>query len=266
MDELTSLGVMTVATNKYVHYWKDLALSINSLPKKKVIITLHVFTDEVDLVQDFSRNLDLKVVIHRIPRYGWPEATLYRYAIFHEHRDFLNEEILMHLDADMLIRQRFSFEDLRQSLQFGVCLVQHPGYFRPAGKDLLKYYLHNPKSLISDFATRLAAGGIGAWEQNKKSLAFVPRRKRKEYFCGGIWWGINSQIMSICKTLSQRVGSDMKNGVMAQWHDESHLNWWASQNTPGIESPRYCFASAYPQLANLDCLVQAVDKSISTHG
>jgi hypothetical protein len=266
MAELRSLGVMTIATNKYVHYWKDLASSIDSLANSKIKVTLHVFTDEVEIIQDFRRELDLEVVIHQIPRYGWPEATLYRYRIFHENKESLKEDILMHIDADMLVFDKFKLENLEKSLSSGVCLVQHPGYFRPAGKRLIQYYLRNPKSLISDLKTLFAFGGIGAWEQNKRSSAFVPRKNRKDYFCGGIWWGNNVEIMSLCKILSKHVVDDEKSGVMASWHDESHLNWWASQNNPGIENPRYCYADTYQQISDLECFVEAIDKAKSSHG
>jgi hypothetical protein len=262
MAKLISVGVMTVATNKYVHYWKELALSINSLSKTNCVVTLHVFTDQVDVVREFSKKLDLKVVIHRIPGYGWPQATLYRYKIFYEHQESLREDILMHVDADMLMMGSFRFENLLNELEFGVCLVQHPGYYRPPASKSLKYYLNRPKSLVSDLKSLIATGGLGAWEQNRKSLAYVPRKIRKSYFCGGVWWGNNREILLLCKTLSKNVEDDEKNNVIAKWHDESHLNWWATQNNFLIESPSYCYAQDYPQIQDLKPLIQALDKSV----
>jgi hypothetical protein len=260
MDEVISLGIMTIATNSYVNYWKQQAKSISLLNHTGIDVTLHVFTDDVPLVREFSRDLDLRVVTHHIPSYGWPEATLYRYAIFNQFKQDINEQILMYLDADMLVNRGFTYQGLTESMRSGVCLVMHPGYYRPSGFSLLELYFNNTSLARGDLSALVSKGGIGEWEQNRDSLAFVPRRLRKRYMCGGIWWGFREEIFSLCYVLASRVLGDEANGEQAVWHDESHLNWWASRNSSGVESPRYCFAEGYPQLKNLENFVTAVEK------
>jgi hypothetical protein len=260
MDRQVSLGVMTIATNSYVEHWKRQAASIDGLDHSGLDVTLHVFTDDLASIREFSKDLVVKVVAYSIPSYRWPEATLYRYRIFHDHRDSLTQDILMYLDADMLVNQGFSKVGLTKPLRSGVCLVKHPGYYRPTALSLLKLYMKDPRLAVADLLLYVSHGGIGSWEHNTRSLAYVPRSLRKRYFCGGIWWGLRHDILALCTLLASRVSQDETQGQQAVWHDESHLNWWASQNSSGIETPRYCYAAGYPQLEDLELFVTAVDK------
>ena len=44
------------------------------------------------------------------------------------------------------------------------------------------------------------------------------------------------------KRLSRRIRHDMKNGQMALWHDESHMNWYMTQSPPTlILDPGYAY-------------------------
>jgi hypothetical protein len=255
-----SVGILTIATKEYVSYWKDQASSLSTILGPNSNVRLHVFTDDIDEVMAFGAKLHLDVSSYAIPSYGWPEATLYRYKIFHQNRDSLTDDILMYLDADMLLHKPFTIKDLLENLKFGMCLVQHPGYFRPQGVERLRFYLRHPNTGLSDVSSLLIRGGIGAWENKAKSLAYVPRSRRKEYFCGGIWWGFNEKILEMCENLGQRIADDEVGGVQAIWHDESHLNWWGSRHLTGVESPRFCYSAVYPQLKSVECIVSAVHK------
>lgn len=260
MVRKTTLGVITVATNRYVDYWIDQAKSFAANPSQDLEITLHVFTDQLDRVKEIASTIPIRIVAHEIPSYKWPEASLYRFKIMHEFRDKLNEDLLMHLDADMLIKASVSVEELGAHLSSGICLVRHPGYYRPSGLAKVSFYLQNPLAIFRDVLTVLKAGSLGAWETRTKSLAFVPRSSRKEYFCGATWWGLRADILRLSENLSSRISRDEESGVMAVWHDESHLNWWASENLHGRADSRYCFSVGYPQLKGVPNIIQAVHK------
>jgi hypothetical protein len=257
---MTSLGILTVATNKYVEYWKNQARSISNANIKGLNITLHVFTDDTKAVESFSKNLNVRVIAHEIPSLGWPEATLFRYRLISQFSEVIREDILMHLDADMLLHRAISAEELVSVMKNGVCLVRHPGYYRPRGAKLLGLYLQNFRTTSMDLYLMLKKGGLGLWETRDSSAAFVPRSKRSTYVCGGTWWGYRDEILALCKELSSRIDSDLSVGEAAVWHDESHLNWWASVNDPGIADPSYCYAVGYPQLRDLTCIIEAVHK------
>lgn len=259
---MTSLGILTVATNRYVNYWQEQAASAHRQLSNNFNLTFHVFTDDVGAVLNFGRGLGLKVRAYPIEAYGWPEATLYRYALITKFASEFSEDILMHLDADMIVRAQFEANDLITPLKNEICLVSHPGFFRPRGVALIKFYLQSIGHLFSDAYDVLTRGGVGSWEVNPSSLAFVPRKGRSHYVCGGVWWGTRKAIIDLVSELASRVKTDESNGVLAVWHDESHLNWWASKNQHGLSSPAFCFADGYPQLSSLPMVIEAVDKRL----
>jgi len=258
---MTSLGILTVATNRYVNYWKELATSVSIELAGSFDITMHVFTDDVRGVTEFGKSLHVKVRAHQVEPYAWPEATLYRYELISRFASEYSDSLLMHVDADMIVRAKIDSHELLSPLDHDVCLVRHPGFYRPKGAAKLNFYLENIQALVSDAASIVRQGGIGSWESNSRSLAFVLRGNRKIYFCGGVWWGRRTAILDLCRDLASRVRSDETKGVMAVWHDESHLNWWATQNRHGVVDPSFCFAEGYPQLRGLPKFIQAVDKS-----
>jgi chaperone required for assembly of F1-ATPase len=119
---------MTVATNKYVEYWKNQARSISDANITGLGITIHVFTDDTKAVESFSKNLSVRVITHEIPSLGWPDATLLRYKLISQFSETIHEDILMHLDADMLLHRAISAEELVSGMKNGICLVRHPGF------------------------------------------------------------------------------------------------------------------------------------------
>jgi hypothetical protein len=260
MARKTTVGVVTVATNKYVDYWEELAKSFAAFQSSDLEITLHVFTDQQEVVEAIASTISISVMTHEVPGYQWPEASLYRFKLIDEFREKFAEDFLMHLDADMLVRAPIDLKQLSTSLRNGICLVRHPGYYRPRGLAKMLFYFQNPSAALGDLATLLRMGSLGAWETNSQSLAFVPREDRKQYFCGATWWGLRADMLKLSGTLSNRVSRDEALGVMAVWHDESHLNWWASNNEHGQADSRYCFSVGYPQLQGIPNIIQAIHK------
>lgn len=261
-----SLGVLTVATNIYIDYWREMASSFNANSKLSDNIVLHVFTNqisEVELVKTELKNV--RVVGHEIPNYHWPEATLLRYRIIDSFAEELSEDLLMHLDADMIVNQSPLTIVQNALINSQICLVSHPGYWRP--KTLLgraNFYRQNLGLLFNDIRMILKIGGLGSWETDKESTANVPRRYRRNYVCGGTWFGKRISFLKMVSELSQNVAIDLKHDRIAIWHDESHLNSWASQNSHFTIDPELCFVSDYPQLQGLNAVITAVDKKIAT--
>lgn len=256
-----TIGVLTVATNKFIHYWIDLVRSAEENIKTSNLV-FHVFTDQVSIAKQFeSTSSNIQVIIHEVQAYSWPEATLLRYSIFREFSSKIDEPTLMHLDADMLICTDFTVE-LPHNLINGIGLVRHPGFFRPNSVRLVSYYSKNLKFLASDFRMKVRMGSLGSWETNSFSRAFVARKKRKIYVCGGTWFGIRESFFQMVDELAENVNLDSINKVTATWHDESHLNWWKSNNDCSILSPSFCFDPTYNQLKNIPEYIRAVDKRL----
>ncbi len=262
--EINSLGVLSIATNDYLKYWFEMAKSLDLNTQEDNKVFLHLFTDQPTKARRLASVLrHCQVGIYEIPSFGWPDATLLRYRIFEREIENFTQDILMYLDADMLVSTNLVAE-LKQMIDMNkVSLVCHPGFWREKGlKRRTLLYIKNPKLAIADLRMKIAHGGIGSWERRKVSTAFVPRSKRKFYVCGGTWLGPNTLVKQLISSLSRQVDKDESNSVMAVWHDESHLNSWASKNEYKILSPRYCHDATYIQLKNLEPAITAVNKAI----
>lgn len=258
---LPSVGVMSVATNLYLNYWKSMVLSADRVSLAEDQITFIVFTENPEEATSFgSQLLNVKVRAYKIDAYSWPEATLLRYEIFLKQVNQIDCDILMHLDADMLFAAN-PWNRIKNNLrEQAVCLVRHPGFWRPKKSMRASLYLKNPAIAYRDFRMKISQGGIGAWETNQRSSAFVKRKMRSNYFCGGTWFGLRDSVVHLLENLSTNVQLDNEKSVIAIWHDESHLNKWATENLFSTESPELCFDETYPQLVQLKPYIIAVRK------
>jgi hypothetical protein len=107
-------------------------------------------------------------------------------------------------------------------------------------------------------------GGLGSWESDPRSNAFVARKFRTNYFCGGTWFGERKAIFEMLTNLSGKVSEDLQNNFIANWHDESHINKWAVENVHTTENPELCFDETYPQIRKLRPVIVAVRKTKKT--
>jgi hypothetical protein len=257
-----NLGIISIATNKYIEYWNKQATSLNDQINEYSRVSVFVFTDRVEEALSHSQTLDrLNVKVVEIPNYGWPDATLLRYQIMKSNFSiFSDQDVLVYLDADMRVVAPLDTRLFFKEMKGGVNLVRHPGYFREPGLNAAKFYFRNPLILFTDLYSLALTGGLGSWDTNAKSEAFVERRYRNKYYCGGIWWGLRDNVLELVSKLALDVETDSRKDVIAKWHDESHLNHWASTNVFSESPPTVCYEASYPWLANLKPLIIAVDK------
>ena len=256
------VGILTIATGAYLEYWNDMITSAQvNLKNSTHEITFHVFTERHEDAKEMTQNIaSFQFNVHEIPSYGWPEATLFRYRIIERFKDQYQEDVLMHLDADMLIRANFLDQIEFDELIGGVGLVAHPGFWRPKGGKRMKLYLRYPRILFSDVRNLFLYGGLGTWETRKQLKAYVKRSNRQRYVCGGSWLGLRCNLLSLIEICAERVDQDIALEQMAIWHDESHLNRWAAENKFTLLSPSYCYDPTYPQLYPMQEFIRAVDK------
>ena len=188
-----SICAVVTATNNYAEYAANLIDSL--LQTQDQHLTIHLFTDHLLL----NRNSTYETVTtHTIYHEPWPMITLRKFELLSSISDEITSTHIIHIDADALVKSDFS--EICESTE--ITFVSHPGFWRPGE----------------------VMSGSGTWEDDESSLAFVPLPDRKTYVCGGVWFGPNSKIIQMCTLLKSRVEIDLKNRVIALWHDESHLN------------------------------------------
>jgi len=63
-----------------------------------------------------------------------------------------------------------------------------------------------------------------------------------QYFAGGFNGGSKNGFLKMAKEIDKNIDIDFNNGVVAIWHDESHMNRYFINNPPTIIlSPSYCY-------------------------
>lgn len=212
MQERKQIGLLLIATNKYKQFVQPLIDGIEKHFLKNHNVNIFLFTDEIGNYRAERKN----IIQSSIPSYKFPFASLYRYKIFDEHKELLNKmDYLFYLDVDMAIVGEVGDEIFGE----GLTAVYHPGYYKSAG--------------------------WGSPNVDERSQAFVPLEHRKSYFAGGFNGGRTDRYLTVCAILKARIELDEKNGVMAEWHDESHLNALLNNNNnplfiPNQLTPSYC--------------------------
>lgn len=65
------------------------------------------------------------------------------------------------------------------------------------------------------------------YDHNPRCKAYIPMGLGRDYVCGGINGGDRDAYLKFCHTLQKRIRQDKDRGIIALWHDESHINWYA---------------------------------------
>lgn len=247
---ITSIDVCVHATGHYLDYARALAGTLEEFLFPGAHIRMLVFTDRPAEVREWPRHTRVSVIPVETEGRPWPEATLLRFKDYSLQREQLTSDLVLFLDADMELRNVVGPELNPAEWVGGVALVRHPGFFEPP---------HMPKRSIFRRAKRLASSR-GSWETREESLAFVPKDRRLVYVCGGVWLGYKDRVLDVCTKLAQRIDEDASRGVVAVWHDESHLNWWAAHHECELLVPEYCYSPGYPALSEFTPRIVALDK------
>jgi len=205
------IAILYICTGKYTVFWDDFFLSCEKYFLKDSEKHYFVFTDGEISSFDNKR-------IHRIEQknLGWPGNTLYRFKMFYGIKEKLadfdyifffnaNCEFLTSIETDFL-----------PSKEEGIVVVQHPGFFNKT-PDLFSY------------------------DRNPESKAFIPAGKGSYYICGGINGGHTLPYLNLIKSLNDAIEQDDSNGIVALWHDESHINKYIQDHPYKLQNPSYCY-------------------------
>jgi histo-blood group ABO system transferase len=198
--------ILAIATNRYRWLFESLRVSIarHMLPGHD--IRQLVFTNQP--VEPSQR-----LRVHHIAHEPWPLPTLRRYEHFMAEKEFILEhDYCFYMDADMRVDGPVGDEILGD-----LVAVRHPYQsFLPAAKR--------------------------TYERNPRSLACVSVGQGTTYYAGGFQGGRVTAFMEMADVLAARIRDDTQRGLVAVWHDESHLNRYLIDHPPSVSlSPAYCF-------------------------
>lgn len=200
-------ALLVIATGQRYHQY--IRSLIESAKKYFVPHDVILWTDSLEKFDDHVWSAPKECL-------GFPEETLRRYHTFLEQGWLLKQyDQLFYCDVDMLFVAPVGEEVFSD----GITACTHPGY----------------------------SGSCGTPERNPNSLAAIPFDADNKYFCGGFNGGERRAFLDMATEIAWRVDYDNGKGVMAVWHDESHLNKFLFEHPPAkVLDPSYC----YPQDAS----------------
>lgn len=156
--------------------------------------------------------------VHRIEqaRLGWPHDTLKRFHMFSRITEELRAfEYIFFFNANSVFCSAVD-ESILPSADEGIVVVWHPGFYSRRREAF-------------------------SYEASPASRAYIPPGKGSVYVCGGINGGLSEAYLRMIETLRDAIDADEANGVIARWHDESHINRYVVDNPHKLLSPSYCY-------------------------
>lgn len=213
-----NIKIFSISTNDYKDFTEDFLFSFNKLFFPNINKEFFLFTDYTD--NPIYKNYNLNAIYMNHEK--WPLITLKRYhAISNVSQEIKDNDLCIFADVDLKVEKEINTFDVQ--FFFG---VQHPG----------NYFINNLDSL----------------ETNNKSLAFVNPLEipsNYKYIQGCLWGGVGKNFTNMINSLKENTEKDFINGIVAKWHDESHLNRFCISNFNKFNFLTSSYA--YPEKWNL---------------
>lgn len=190
------IGINLIATGKYVDFLNPVIESArkNFFPSEEVFYIIH--TDQTD------REFSVDSIVNRIDFEPWPNPTLKRFHYFLMKEEEMKElDFCFYVDVDSLFVNPV---DIPLKEMHGIIPTLHPGFY----------------------------GTSGTPERRPESKAYIPPGSNNLYFCGGFFGGDSHSFLAMCRTIKENIDIDLSRGIIAKWHDESHLNHYIFYNRP----------------------------------
>lgn len=219
-----SIAILYICTGKYAIFWENFYKACEKNFIKNIPKTYYVFTD-----QNIENN-DNVVVIYQ-EKLGWPYDTLHRFKMFKSIVDSLKKfDYIFFLNANMHFTLPVSEEILPENE--GLLAVLHPGFYNKNREQF-------------------------TYEANVKSLAYIGPNEGEHYFMGGFNGGKSRDYINLIIELSHNIDIDHSKGIIAVWHDESHLNRYLINKQVKILPPSYGYPEGWdlpfePKIVVLD--------------
>lgn len=209
----TKIAILYICTGKYNQFFQGFYESAEKffMPSKS-LKEYFVFTDDMSLCKSTNVHLYYKECK------GFPMDSLLRFDLFLSVKEELAKfDFVFFFNANMQFMKEVGEEFL--PVKEGLAAVVHPWAYN-----------------------KLAC--LFPYDRNKKSTAYIKRmNKTYHYYMGSLNGGRTRDYLQLAETCSRNVHTDLENGYIALYHDESHLNKYLSEHECLSLSPSY----AYPE-------------------
>lgn len=212
------IAVLYICTGRYNQFFKSFYDSSEKYFLKDVATKEYfVFTDDMALSDKENVHLHFKKCE------GFPKDSLFRFDLFLSVKDEIATfDYAYFFNANMLFVSPVGEEFLPKHSDFAA--VKHPGYFK-------RY------------------SWVFPYERRKESLAYIaPYHGPYTYYMGSLNGGKSDAFIKFATICSQRVHDDYNRGIVAIFHDESHLNAYMREISGEGIPPQY----AYPEGSHIE--------------
>ncbi len=212
------IAVLYICTGDYVIFWKEFYDSFQKYFLPKSWKDYFVFTDVMDLYAQDYKN------VHKVyqKNLGWPGNTLKRFQIFRKIEEKLSAfDYIYFFNSNLICQEVITEDEFLPRENQNLVVVKHPGWVN----DIRLFY---------------------TYERNRKSKAYIPYNKGEYYVCGGVNGGRAKDYIRLINDLEKAIDTDLQKGIIARYHDESHLNKYIlERNDVRVLEPSYCYPENY---------------------
>lgn len=195
------IAYIFVATGKYSNFIDGIVSSGTKNFFSNENVDFIVFTDNESYINKYN---NLTVVVQ--DKLGWPYDTLMRFHMINQIKEILVHDYIYFGNANMIFNEAIGNDILPD--KFDMVGAMHPTQ--------------------NSFAKHQRS-----YERNINSLAFVPYGSEGDNYYQGCFFGGNRDaFLKMSEELASRIVTDYENGIVAIWHDESHMNKYFTDNTP----------------------------------
>lgn len=199
-----NVAILNISIGSYKIFWKDFYLSMekNFLPNSPK--HYFVFSDTNIF---YGASFD-NVTFIKQKNLGWPYNTMKRFQMFQRIASkLLCYDYVFFLNSNAYINE--TMDEKFISRNKNIITIVHPGLY---GTPLDKM----------------------PFERNPKSNAYVKYGDGKFYVQGAFIGGKSKNFVDMINELNRLTEDDLKNGIIAKWHDESFLNKYIL-NRPDVQ-------------------------------
>lgn len=235
------VAVLFIATGRYIAFWEEFYAASKQYFLAGHDVHYFLFTDHPETKTGDDVTLVCK------PFYPWPMETLRRFETFLNVQEKLKQYDYIYFMNGTLLPVAPIGREIFPTARQGLMVTLHPGY----------YQYHR---------------STYPYEKNEMSRARILPSEGEYYVAGGFNGGKSEDYLCMCRELADAVRRDLEDGVIAVWHDESHLNKYMIGRRPLILSPEYLFPETLnfnqKNLMTVKPEVKMIvkDKSLQKHG
>ena len=201
------IAAINIATGGYEGLFEQSKECISNNFFRSHDVDLFLFTDSDKEYHDDR----IGIKKYKIKRAGWPGDTLFRYHYFLlAEKELLEYDYIYYIDVDMNV-----IAPVGEEINSDLVATLHPGFYKKAG---------------------------ATFENRSDSTAYVKPSPGDPYYAGGFQGGKPEAYLAAAKKIRDNINEDIKNGITAIWHDESHWNGFLHRNKPTLTlDPSYCY-------------------------